>query len=265
MMKSTASHIASFAALAVSLMLHNSAGMTAEAVGASLGSTAAPSATVDANKSYETAFDGTENPISEGGVWTHKGADWSKVATANGIAVGTQTGSPGQLRANLYDDSYAVLSGFPADHSVSVVLHRGSSIDSSCSHEYEILLRWSDDTHSARGYELNLNFDGSYAQIMRWNGNYGDFTELGGGSFHSVKDGDTFEATIVGDLITTYVNGTKIAQVRDSTFASGNPGIGFFRGSCGSNTDIGFKSFKATSGSGGSTVRPMPPGSVSAS
>jgi hypothetical protein len=37
------------------------------------------------------------------------------------------------------------------------------TIDASCTHEVEILLRWFDAEHVARGYECHLAFDGSYA------------------------------------------------------------------------------------------------------
>jgi hypothetical protein len=133
---------------------------------------------------------------------------------------------------------------------VSVVLHRAWWINASCSHEFEILLRWSDDHNNARGYECNLAFDGSYQGIVRWNGPYGDFTDLGGGSYPGLKDGDRFEASMIGNTITTSVNGTKIAQVTDNTYTAGDPGLGFFRGNCGSNTDVGISRFAAT-GSGG--------------
>ena len=43
-------------------------------------------------------------------------------------------------------------------------------MDPGCTHEVEVLLRWADSAHIARGYECNLAFDGGYAQIVRWNG-----------------------------------------------------------------------------------------------
>ena len=55
-----------------------------------------------ASQTFTTEFDGTENPLSESGVWSHTGLDWTKVQKANGIAFGTQTGNGG------YDDSYAL-------------------------------------------------------------------------------------------------------------------------------------------------------------
>lgn len=206
-------------------------------------------------QTFSTEFAGTENPLSEGGAWSHTGVDWTRVQKANGIAFGTQTGTAG------YDDSYAVLSGFGPDQSGSAQVHIAPSIDRSCSHEMEILLRWADSSHNARGYEVNISFDGGYSQIVRWNGALGDFTVLQGGSYSGLKEGDTFKAEIVGDLIKVSVNGTQIAQVRDGTFTTGNPGIGFFRRECGTNADVGFQNFAAT-GSGGKVV-PLPPTNLS--
>jgi len=210
-------------------------------------------ASTSSTQTYTTEFDGNENPLSEGGAWTHTGLDWTKVAKSNGIAYGTQTGNDG------YNDSYAILSGYSPNQSGSAQVHLIGSIDASCSHEVEILLRWSDAAHSAKGYEVNLSFDGGYAQIVRWNGAYGDFTALGAGSYPGLKNGDTFSASINGNVISAFVNGTKIAEVTDSSYSSGNPGIGFFRRDCGAGSDFAFENFTAT---GDTTVRPMPPTNV---
>jgi hypothetical protein len=184
----------------------------------------------------------TEAPISEGGAWTHLGLDWTLVDTADGTAFGTQTGTGG------YDDSYAHLSGFPPDQAASAVIHRDAAMDGSCTHEVEILLHWSDAAHDAHGYECNLAFDGSYAQIVRWNGPLSDFTYLASGTVPAVNDGDTISASIVGDLITLSLNGSEIIHVHDATFTTGNPGMGFWRGgACGKRGDYGFKSYAATS------------------
>jgi chitodextrinase len=203
--------------------------------------TNAVSATTSATtRSYSTNFDLVENPIAEGGVWSHNGLDWSLVQTNNGMAFGTQTGTNG------YDDSYAILSGFSPDHTVSGVIQLSSSIDTSCSHEVELLLRWSDSAHSAQGYEVVLSFDGAYAQVVRWNGTIGDFTVLANSYYPTLKDGDVFSASIAGNVITAYVNGNQIIQTTDSTYTSGNPGMGFFRRNCGTSADYGFRSFTAS-------------------
>jgi hypothetical protein len=190
---------------------------------------------------YTTNFDNAENPISEGGAWTHKGLDWKSVVTENGIAHGTQTGTDG------YDDSYAILSGFSADQAAWGVAHIDAGIDKTCSsQELEILIRWSDSAGSAQGYECMIHHDGGYAQIVRWNGPLGDFNVLGGGSAPGFKNGDTVKATAVGSVITLFHNDVPIVQVSDDTFSTGNPGVGFFKRSCGRNSDYGFTNFTAT-------------------
>ncbi len=200
-----------------------------------------------AGVTYTTNFDLSESPLSGGGAWHHDGLDWTAVDTANGIAFGTQALGVARSGPRQYNDSYAYLSGFPADHEASAVVHLGS-IDGSCTHEVEILLRWMDSAHVARGYECNVAFDGSYAQIVRWNGPVGDYTYLNNGSLPGgVHDNDTVSASIVGDKITLSVNGVVRASARDTTFLTGNPGVGFWRGSsgCGRLGDFGFTSFAA--------------------
>jgi hypothetical protein len=191
------------------------------------------------SKIYTTRFDGTENPLSEGGAWSHTGQDWQPVQKADGIAYGTQTGMGG------YDDSYAHLSGFGPDQTAWGVIQRtpgGGGI-----HEVEIHLRWSDSVHSAKGYECLLSYDGSYAQIVRWNGPFGDFTYIGWAASAPVpRTGDTLKASIAGNLITVYYNHAEIMRATDSTYGAGDPGIGFYIQSGDANSDMGFTSFTAS-------------------
>jgi hypothetical protein len=76
---------------------------------------------------------------------------------------------------------------------------------------------------------------GAYAQIVRWNGNLGDFTVLGdAGAITAPVTGDIVRATIVGGTITTFINRlagggwVQLAQVTDSTWTTGGPGIGMW-------------------------------------
>ncbi|HTQ05270.1 MAG TPA: hypothetical protein VMI54_15510 [Polyangiaceae bacterium] len=198
---------------------------------------------------YSTTFDATESPISEGGHFHHLGLDWTTVNTDNGVAFGTQALGVARSGPTGYDDSYAYLDGFSADQQASAVVALGA-IDTSCTHEVEVLLRWADSAHSAQGYECNVAFDGSYAQIVRWNGAVGDYTYLGSGSVPGgMHDGDTVSASVVGGHVTLSVNGTVRATADDATYPGGNPGIGFWRGDsgCGTLGDYGFTSFQATS------------------
>jgi len=54
-------------------------------------------------------------------------------------------------------------------------------------------------------------------------------------------------AKIVGNVISTYVNGTLVATATDSTWSSGQPGIAFFRRTQGQSSDLGFTSYTAKS------------------
>jgi hypothetical protein len=135
--------------------------------------------------------------------------------------------------------------------------------------EVELRLRSSLSAHRATGYEINFRCSktsNAYTQIVRWNGPLGSFTQLNGngGAQYGVKDGDVIKATIVGNVITAYLNGVQVDQVTDNTFTSGNPGMGFYvQGISGAsvNANYGFTTFMATDGGTGTGPQqpPAPP------
>jgi hypothetical protein len=112
-------------------------------------------------------------------------------------------------------------------------------------------LRSSLSAHRATGYEINFECrktGNAHSEIVRWNGPLGDFTYLSrqvGGQF-GVAEGDVIKATIVGSVITVFKNGVQVAQARDGTFATGQPGMGFdkMKGT-GSTRDYAFSRFSA--------------------
>lgn len=194
---------------------------------------------------FTTNFDLTENPISEGGVWNRANNIWTNVSTANGIAFGTNG------KANTYDDSYALLSGFGPDQQAEAVVFRSPDLVRGITHEVELLLRSSDDANNARGYECLFNYAGGL-EIVRWNGALGDFTRLsiiGGASNlgRELVSGDVIKCTIVGNVISAYINGALRAQTIDSTYVSGQPGISFFTRPGGSNVNFGLTSYAVSS------------------
>ena len=192
-----------------------------------------------ASSTYSTTFDTTENPISEGGRWSNKGQNWTFVQTASGIAYGTNGA------ADTYDDSYAYLSGFGANQQAEAVVYRSPTLSGN-PHEVELLLRWADSPGTARGYECGFSHLGT-AVIVRWNGPFGNFTIMAHGNLRRpLVSGDVVKATIVGNLISMYVNGALVAQASDSTWSDGQPGIGFFRRTQGASADLGFTSFSAS-------------------
>ena len=151
---------------------------------------------------------------------------------------------------NEYDDSYALLNGtFGPDQTAEAVVFRDPSLSPGATHEVELLLRFSDDTSNARGYECLFNYAGGI-QIVRWNGGLGDFTPLsttGTGSVgRNLVTGDVVKATVIGNVISSYVNGALVARATDSTFTSGRPGISFFIRPGGSPLLLGLTSYSVT-------------------
>ena len=207
-----------------------------------------------ATNSYATNFPLTEYPISEKSRWINgkmAGLDWANVRTTPGLAFGTETDKA------KYDDSTAILAGtWGANQMAQAQVHTVNQ-DSRIYEEVELRLRTTISAHSITGYEINLRCttDGTqYAQIVRWNGPLGNFTLLANVKGPGLHDGDTVKATIVGSMITAYINGAQVVQAVDSTYATGSPGMGFYieGGSASQQSDYGFTSFSAsdTSSSG---------------
>jgi hypothetical protein len=74
----------------------------------------------------------------------------------------------------------------------------------------------------------------------------------------ALHNGDTIKCTASGSTITAYINGAQKLQVTDSTYSSGNPGIGaFLQDTTGVNGDYEFTSFTASDGT--DTIPPSPP------
>lgn len=209
----------------------------------------APTANSSTRRTYTTRFPLAENLISERGNWIggkSVGLDWADVATTPGRAFGLESGSRG------YDDSVALLTGsWGPNQTVQATVYSANQNDK-ISEEVELRLRSALSAHSATGYEINfrcLKTKDAYSEIVRWNGPLGSFTylqQLKGAQF-GVANGDVVKATIVGNVITTYINGIQVGRATDSTYATGQPGIGFFlQGASGVNRDYGFASFTAS-------------------
>jgi hypothetical protein len=205
----------------------------------SAGSSSATTTCPAGARSYATDFAGSENPLSEGGVWQNHSPDLTKVVKVDGYAHGTQTGHGG------FDDSSAYLAGFPPNQSISAVVRVASNLALNPNREVELLVRWADraSPNSATGYEVNVHHRGAYLIIGRFKG-----AELGRAANPPVpKTGDVFKVTAVGNVITAYWNGVVVAQVVDSAFPIGNPGIGFYIDPGARNDEFGFTNVSATS------------------
>jgi hypothetical protein len=182
-----------------------------------------------AQGTYNTTFPIAENSISEGGNWIDgrdTGLDWENVRTVPGLSMGTQSGEVA------YNDSTALVIGAWAPNQVAEAQVHSINQDDNIVEEVELRLRSTLGPHRATGYEILFRCSKSpkaYAAIVRWNGALGDFTGLKSatGAQFGVADGDTVRATIVGSVITAYINDAQVLQVSDDTYKSGNPGMGF--------------------------------------
>jgi hypothetical protein len=209
----------------------------------------AATAAAGTHGTYKTTFPIAESPISERGNWINgksAGLDWADVATTPGRAYGLESGSTG------YDDPVALLAGsWGPDQTVQATVYTANQNDT-ISEEVELRLRSALSAHSATGYEINFRCSktkDAYSEIVRWNGPLGSFTYLQQlkGAQYGVADGDVVKATIIGNVITTYINGVQIGWATDNTYATGQPGIGFFlKGPSGVNRDYGFTRFMAS-------------------
>jgi len=203
-------------------------------------------------KPYTTTFSLTENPISENNVWTNGGVtgiDWTDVRTTPGLAFGTQSGS------GAYNDSIAILAGvWGPDQTVTATVHSVNQQGGKVFEEVEILLRFRVSAHSARGYEINfraLNDKESYSEVVRWNGPLGNFSYLvkNHGQKFGITDGSVIKASIIGNVITVFINDVEVSRVMDNVYADGSPGMGFFAANAsGVNRDYGFMRYTATDG-----------------
>jgi hypothetical protein len=219
-------------------------------------------------RSYKTDFKRNEAPISEGGMWLNgrkDGIDWCDVLVRDGVAYGEVSrmraaerraeqavlgaGAAVGAAEGDYDDPTAVLTGkWGKDQYGKAHVFSRNQTDK-CFQEVQIRLRHNMSAHFCNGYEVFfrcLKTDAGYAEIVRWNGKNGDFTSLKKlvGLHYGVQDGDLIEASIVGDVITGYVNGVKMISVVDDKVKSGAPGIGFNFGVGNTNVDHGFKDFE---------------------
>ena len=216
------------------------------------GSSATTNCTIVSGNIFSTNFDLTENPISEGGKWVNgqsTGLLWSNVQTGSGNAYASRLVDSGGV--GRYSDPIAHLStafmAFSASQYAQGTVHRVLGYDNPIGgHEIELLLRFQINANNARGYEV-LWGDGGSIVLVRWNGPNGNYTELASSVPSIAVDGDVLRAEIRSDnRVRVFKNGVLVLTGPvDSTFASGQPGIGFWPTPGSTLSSYGWKSFQA--------------------
>jgi hypothetical protein len=209
---------------------------------------------------FDCTFDSDEDPIAVSAHFRSNGLLWTRVITVGGKAYGTQTGSAGHIFDPVpdlnshFDDSTVHLFGWDAypDQESIITIVKGTV--NATTQEAECLVRWLSVPFAIRGYEFNYAHDGAYCGIVRWNGARDDFTPISTGHENpngALATGDKLRLRIVGTSLTAsrMANGTStwvdVATATDSTWSTGNPGIGFWKDAGTSNSALAVTRFQA--------------------
>lgn len=200
----------------------------------------APSVIAASLRSFSTTFSVNENPLVDDGGWLlggSTGVDWTNAAVISGVCQGTQDNS------GAFDDSFTIRSGWnTANHKVRERLRKSSPTGL---YEVECMLRGNMSANSFTGYECFFANDGSYCQIVRHKGPFGQFEYIADfGGVTAASDLDWFESYIVGNVITmTLFQSDGVTQrwqqtcditvgvghTPTGTISTGAPGMGFYK------------------------------------
>lgn len=203
-------------------------------------------------RSITTSFPATENPISEAGKWSVKGADgagkWGNCKTSGGVARGVST-------PFLFGDPTALLGG-PWSGKLNL---KGTLVGIGVAGECELRfcsnitnMQIVGDDGDNWGYEVYISTDplNRYYKITRWNGAIGQFTilhEIFTGV--AVVDGDIMEAEydFATHTIAMYLTQSSVRTLKHTEtvgeFGLALPGIGFAAGVDADFNNFGFSDF----------------------
>jgi hypothetical protein len=153
-------------------------------------------------------FDGTENPLSEGGVWTSGGAGLGALQKVSGhIRVGTVTFNCVM--------AYTGITWKPDQ--TSTVIRSATSVLTGY--------------YAGAAVRLNVAAGNGYVFVARENTDYA-IHRVDGATFvllgaYAVTPalGDYISLSVVGPVLTASVNGTAVGQVTDPTYGSGATGM----------------------------------------
>lgn len=167
--------------------------------------------------SASSSFTGTENPLSEGGVWSALTAYWQHCTKANGLKV------DGAVLANDCAARYTGVT-FSADHYSEITLAAvptgGQLFFTYCMCRMNAtaacyLATTAPDVSSTTLQLYKLDNSGTYTQI-------GTNITLGA----AMAAGDVMRLECIGTTLNVKYNGATVRTATDSTLATGQPGVG---------------------------------------
>lgn len=197
---------------------------------------------------FFTTFPVTENPISQGGLWTNGSTDvnWGNVQTgANPKVFGVN-------QVGQFGDAIAVLTGFPigANQTASATVKLNSPTGNpgqTGAEEVELHSHMTMAVGNITGYEIDcsvLSFN-KYLLFVRWDPG-ANFTILTRNDTVYCKDGDVLSFTVVNNVFNMFINGANVLSWTDSTYPTGFVGVGFYNTSTDPWSAMGFSDFRAS-------------------
>lgn len=218
-------------------------------------------ATAPALRTFATNFGATENPISQGGIWTNGSLFVDGAASKTDM----QTGSTGayttmaSFDGTNYIDSVACLSGFTADHEVIGTIYNAAG--GATGLEVELHLRCRITSSFIYTYEIDCiaAFNG-LIQLVQWTYDFttpNKFDILVNPVNVGMLTGDRVRARIKGTLITVDYSsqGGAFSNLFTHDISGdvnpllvGNPGMGGWQqsGTSGTCQNMAFSSYSAT-------------------
>lgn len=194
-------------------------------------------------------FDVDASPLS--GIWQARiNLDLTDFNASGGKAIAAATGD------DVFDDSAALLSGFGNNVDIVATVFKDAAINTGITHECELLLRATQSAHLSLEYECLFSFNGSI-QCFRWE-------DVGGQDYHELSPssgaitmgrefitGDRIRARISGSTITMSCIEANDAETvlgvfTDSTYTTGQPGIGGFTRPGGNTAHFCFQDVRVT-------------------
>ena len=162
-----------------------------------------------------STFTGTENPLSEGGVWSALGAYWQTTHKANGLG-----------SAVLNNDCARRYTGvtFSADHYSEITI---ASMPTGGQLYFHYCFARMNAT--AGCYLYTTSADVSLATLQLWRiSDAGAYTQLGTNitAGANLVAGDVLRLEVVGTQLTAKLNGVTVRTTTDSTFSTGQSGAG---------------------------------------
>ncbi len=202
--------------------------------------------------SASSSFTGTENPLSESGVWTALTAYWQTMRKATGAATNSATTG---------NDCAARYTGvtFSADQFSEMTL---KAVPTGGQLFFHYLFARMNSTAGTYLFTTAADIGANIVQLYRVD-NSGNYTQIGTNITlgANMAANDVMRLEVVGTGLTCKYNGTTVRTATDSTFATGQPGIGGWVQNSGSDVAIiaSWNAADVTAALGAPPIRPRTP------